>query len=83
MVTKINIFTDKDQELPFADADVAIFLGGMPRQPGMERNDIYKINAHIFQIQGKYLDKVAKKSCKSLVVANPVLMSSCRLAPIV
>jgi malate/lactate dehydrogenase len=28
-------------EKPFVDVDVAIFLGGMPRKPGMERNEVY------------------------------------------
>ncbi len=33
----IMIFDEKDEEKPFEDADLAIFLGGMPRKPGMDR----------------------------------------------
>lgn len=31
----ISIFTEKDKEKPFEDIDVGIFLGGLPRKPGM------------------------------------------------
>lgn len=44
-VVKITTFTDEDEEKPYQDADVAIFLGGMPRKPGMDRNDVYETNA--------------------------------------
>jgi len=69
----VTIYDEKDQEKPFSECDLVIFLGGMPRRPGMERQDVFEINAEIFQQQGKHLDKVAKKTCKSLVVANPVI----------
>jgi len=36
----------------------------MPRRQGMERKDLLKANAGIFQEQGKALDKYAKKSVK-------------------
>lgn len=55
----------------------------MPRKPGMDREELFSINAEIFQAQGRYLEKVAKKTCKSLVVANPVYLFSFRLAPTV
>lgn len=55
----------------FQSADVCIFLGGFPRKQGMQRRDLMKINNGIFKEQGQILDKVAKKTCKSLVVANP------------
>lgn len=44
-VVKISTYTDEDKEKPYEDADVAIFLGGMPRKPGMDRNDVYETNA--------------------------------------
>lgn len=79
----MTTFTDEDEEKPYADADVAIFLGSMPRRPGMDRHEVYEINAEIFQKQGKYLDAAAKKTCKSLVIANPVLYIWVRLVRIV
>jgi len=55
----------------FRDADVGIFIGGFPRKDGMQRKDLLEINGKIFIEQGKALDQVAKKTCKSIVVANP------------
>lgn len=40
-VVRITTYTEEDLEKPFADADVAIFLGAIPRKPGMDRNDVY------------------------------------------
>eukprot|EP01017_Pseudomicrothorax_dubius_P004534 TRINITY_DN10932_c0_g1_i4.p1 TRINITY_DN10932_c0_g1~~TRINITY_DN10932_c0_g1_i4.p1 ORF type:complete len:325 (-),score=51.13 TRINITY_DN10932_c0_g1_i4:61-1035(-) len=56
----------------FRDVDFAIFLGGSPRKPGMERRDLLQVNGQIFEEQGKALNEVAKSSAKVLVVANPV-----------
>ena len=78
-MVKIQTFTLDDKEKPYQDVDVAIFLGSMPRKPGMDRNDVYETNAEIFQKQGGYLNEVAKKSCKSLVIANPVVLMISRL----
>ena len=64
------MITDKAEEA-LKDVDVAVFLGGFPRKPGMERKDLIGINCAIFSEQGKALEKVASKSCKILVVANP------------
>lgn len=61
-----------DQNELYKDVDLAIFLGGSPRKPGMERRDLLEINAGIFKEQGKILNEYAKKECKILVVANPV-----------
>jgi len=64
------MITDKPEEA-LKDADVAIFLGGYPRKPGMERKDLISMNCQIFSEQGKALEKVGSKTCKILVVANP------------
>lgn len=56
----------------FKDADVAIFMGGFPRKPGMERVDLLQINGAIFKYHGQILNTYGKSTCKSLVVANPV-----------
>jgi len=44
---------------------------GTARKQGMERKDLIGMNCAIFSEQGKALEKVASKSCKILVVANP------------
>ncbi|XP_039251607.2 malate dehydrogenase, cytoplasmic-like [Styela clava] len=55
----------------FDAIDVAILVGAMPRREGMERKDLLKANAKIFEGQGKALEEYAKKSVKVLVVGNP------------
>ena len=35
-----NVIVSSDPIEVFKDADVAIFLGAMPRKPGMERSDL-------------------------------------------
>ncbi|KAM3134748.1 hypothetical protein pb186bvf_013223 [Paramecium bursaria] len=60
-----------DPKIAFTDIDVAIFLGGIPRSPGMERSDLLALNNEIFQQQGIILNQVAKPTVKCLVVANP------------
>ncbi|KAJ8250285.1 hypothetical protein COCON_G00222070 [Conger conger] len=64
------IATDKE-EVAFADLDVAILVGSMPRREGMERKDLLKANVSIFKSQGAALEKFAKKTVKVLVVGNP------------
>ena len=65
-----TVVTD-DPTVAFADVDVAILVGAMPRREGMERADLLKANAGIFQTQGAALAAVAKPSVKVLVVGNP------------
>lgn len=60
-----------NQNKGFRDVDVAFLVGAKPRGPGMERNDLILENSKIFQIQGKALDRGAKKNVKVLVVGNP------------
>lgn len=60
-----------DPEEAFRDADVAFLVGARPRGPGMERQDLLHVNAEIFSVQGKALDKAAKRGVKVLVVGNP------------
>lgn len=62
--------TDQAEEA-FAECDVAVLVGAMPRKEGMERKDLLRANAGIFKVQGAALNKVAKKTVKVLVVGNP------------
>ena len=55
----------------FADADIAILIASMPHLPGMERIDLLRANTKIFRETGEALERVAKRSIKVLVVANP------------
>lgn len=64
------VVTD-DPEVAFKDIDVGLLVGARPRSKGMERKDLLEANAQIFTVQGRALDKVAKRSVKILVVGNP------------
>lgn len=60
-----------DPDAAFKDADYALLVGARPRGPGMERADLLKVNADIFSVQGKALDRNAHRDVKVLVVGNP------------
>jgi malate dehydrogenase len=60
-----------DPEEAFADADVAMLVGAMPRKAGMERSDLLSANGAIFTTQGRAIASAAKPDCKVLVVGNP------------
>ncbi len=76
-----------DPEKAFEGADWALLVGSFPRQAGMERGELLKINGKIFIEQGKALDAAAKKTCKVLVVGNPcntnayIAKESCQRIP--
>jgi malate dehydrogenase len=61
-----------DPEAAFAGADLVFLVGARPRGPGMERQDLLEVNAHIFAQQGKALNVAAKRTVKVLAVGNPV-----------
>lgn len=64
------IVTD-DAKVAFTDVDYALLVGASPRTAGMERNDLLRINADIFVVQGKALNEKAHREVKVLVVGNP------------
>merc|ERR1719450_27835 len=66
-----SVVGTSDLKLAFTDIDVAILVGAMPRKEGMERKDLLKANAKIFEVQGAALNEHAKKDVKVLVVGNP------------
>ena len=56
-------------DVAFEGIDYAFLVGAKPRSKGMERSDLLKENARIFQEQGKALNR--SKDAKVLVVGNP------------
>ena len=62
--------TDHPEEA-FADADLALLVGAMPRKEGMERSDLLAANGAIFTGQGKAIASSATPDVKVLVVGNP------------
>jgi len=65
-----TVSTD-DPETAFADAEVALLVGAMPRKAGMERSDLLSANGAIFTSQGTAIDASAARDVKVLVVGNP------------
>ena len=66
-----GIMCTSDAAEALKGVDVAVFVGGFPRRPGMLRKDLISKNVGIFSAQGKALEKHASKKVKVLVVANP------------
>lgn len=62
--------TDNADEA-FADVDLALLVGAMPRKEGMERSDLLAANGAIFTGQGRAIAASAKPDVKVLVVGNP------------
>ena len=60
-----------DASEAFADADLALLVGAMPRKEGMERSDLLAANGAIFIEQGEAIASSAKPDVKVLVVGNP------------
>jgi malate dehydrogenase len=55
----------------FADADLALLVGAMPRKEGMERSDLLAANGAIFTEQGQAIRSAGNSDVKVLVVGNP------------
>ena len=55
------VVTD-DPDVAFADADVALLVGAMPRKAGMERADLLAANGGIFKPQGEALSRSATET---------------------
>ncbi|NJO17338.1 MAG: malate dehydrogenase [Thioploca sp.] len=66
-----DIVMTEDVKVAFSDADYALLVGARPRGPGMERNDLLRVNGDIFTVQGKALNEYANPQIKVLVVGNP------------
>ncbi|MCJ1248328.1 hypothetical protein MMC30_005545 [Trapelia coarctata] len=72
-VAKISGYLPKDDGLKLAltGADVVVIPAGIPRKPGMTRDDLFKINAGIVQT---LVEGIAQHCPKAfiLVISNPV-----------
>lgn len=66
-----DIVMSDDLKVTFTDVEYALLVGATPRGPGMERNDLLRVNGEIFTKQGKALNDYASRNVKTLVVGNP------------
>lgn len=60
-----------DAEEAFADVEIAMLVGAMPRKKGMERADLLAANGEIFTGQGRAIASSANPDVRVLVVGNP------------
>jgi malate dehydrogenase len=75
-----GIVYTSDPAVGFKDIDFAVMCGAKPRTKDMERKDLLSGNAKIFEEQGKYFEKYAKKTVKVCVVGNPANTNALNLA---
>ena len=66
-----KVVATDDGRIAFRDCDAALLVGARPRGPGMERKDLLLANAQIFSAQGKFINEIARRDVKVLVVGNP------------
>ncbi len=66
-----EVVLSDDPNIAFSGVDYAFLIGAKPRSPGMERSDLLKDNAGIFNVQGRALNEHASRDVKVLVVGNP------------
>ena len=66
-----SIEMSDDPNVAFKNSKVALLVGARPRGPGMERNDLIKINGPIFVGQGRAINDHAAKDVRVAVVGNP------------
>jgi len=60
-----------EPEVGFKDANWCLLIGSRPRGPGMERNDLIKVNGPIFTGQGRAIAARASSDVRVAVVGNP------------
>ncbi|KAJ5753837.1 uncharacterized protein N7511_007990 [Penicillium nucicola] len=72
-VAKITGYLPKDDGLKLAltGADVVVIPAGIPRKPGMTRDDLFKVNAGIVKTLVEGIAQFAPKAF-TLVISNPV-----------
>eukprot|EP00766_Chilomastix_caulleryi_P001537 gnl/Chilomastix_caulleri/2508.p2 GENE.gnl/Chilomastix_caulleri/2508~~gnl/Chilomastix_caulleri/2508.p2 ORF type:complete len:129 (-),score=45.42 gnl/Chilomastix_caulleri/2508:590-976(-) len=75
-----DVIVTGDPMVAFKDADYVVMVGGIPRKDGMTRADLLSVNGGLFKTQGDAIDKVAKKTVKVFVIANPA-NTNCLIAP--
>lgn len=60
-----------DQYSEMADSDIVVITSGIPRKPGMSRDDLLSVNANIMKTVTEQVAKVAP-NCILIIVSNPL-----------
>ena len=67
----VSGFVGDDVEAAMADADIVVIPAGVPRKPGMTRDDLFNVNAGIVQKLVGAGSKACPNACFA-IVTNPV-----------
>jgi malate dehydrogenase len=68
---KVTGHAADDLEAAVADADIIVIPAGVPRKPGMTRDDLFNVNAGIVQKLVETGAKAAPNACYA-IITNPV-----------
>ncbi|MFY8351958.1 malate dehydrogenase [Pseudoalteromonas sp. SSM20] len=68
---KVEGFGKDDLDAALVDADIVIIPAGMPRKPGMDRADLFNVNASIIKTLAEGIVKNCPKALVG-VITNPV-----------
>ena len=66
-----DIVTTSDPVEAFDGSNLGCLVGGRPRQAGMERSDLIRVNAGVFKQMGEAIQQSAADDFRAVVVANP------------
>ncbi|VDL95239.1 unnamed protein product [Schistocephalus solidus] len=66
-----KVIATTEMSIAFANIDIAIMLGSVQIQEGMEKKDILGDTLALFRAHGEALERYAKKVVKVVVVAHP------------
>ncbi len=69
-----DIIVTSDVKVAMDQANWIILVGAAPRQQGMERGDLVKLNASIFSEQGRAINEMAAENTKVLVMSNVLVI---------
>ena len=68
---KVEGFAGEDPTLALKGADVVLISAGVARKPGMDRSDLFNINAGIVRNLIEHVAKTCPKACVG-IITNPV-----------
>lgn len=70
----VEVFDDPEQA--FEGANLGVFVGAIPRGPGVEREQLLPLNGDIFKKQGKAVNNGAAPDFRGVVVGNPAVVNA-------
>lgn len=69
--TEINSFCNEEINLALSNTNIVLIVAGLPRKPGMTREDLFHVNADIIKKLTIKIAKYAPQAC-ICIVTNPI-----------